>query len=82
MALDLSGIAQVIMAVGVAVPSIVGAVVSVIVLKRGNARDVKLDTIQEHVNGMNKMIAAGAHAEGVLAGVAAEQAHPTEPRDT
>ncbi len=79
MDVNYQGIALVITAVGVAVPSILGAIVSVVSLRRGNARDIKLDSIQTHVNGMNKLIAAGARAEGVIAGGDAERANPTGP---
>lgn len=78
---DYQGIALVIAALGVAIPSIIGAIVSVIALDRGRQRDTKLDNIQRHVNGMNEAIKAGARAEGVLEGGNAERANPTGPKN-
>ena len=80
--IDYQGISLVIAAVGTATASVVGAIVSVVSLIRGNRRDVVMAEIKKHVNGMNQMIAAGARAEGVIEGVAAERANPRDkPRE-
>ena len=45
-------------------------------------RDAKIDIIQDHVNGLNQKIAAGAFAEGKAVGVDQERAQPMVPAET
>ena len=78
--IDYQGIAEVIAALGVAIPSIVSAVNSVISNRRSARNEAKLNIIQTHVDGMNQMIAKGSHAEGVIEGGDAERANPTQPK--
>lgn len=67
---DYIGLAALVTSVG----TFIGTMVSLV---RGGVRDKKLDTIQEHVNGMNLIVAAGAHAQGVIEGIDKERMKPT-----
>lgn len=77
---DYQGIAEVIAAAGIAVPSILGAIASFINLRRGDKRDTKMAEIHELVNGQSAKINAMSEAKGFREGGDEERARPTEPR--
>ena len=77
---DYQGIALVIAAVGVAVPAIISAVVSMISLNRGVARDTKMAQIHDLVNGQSAKLNAMSEAKGFIEGGNQERASPTQPK--
>jgi hypothetical protein len=77
---DYQGIALVIAAVGVAVPSIIAAIVSLMNLNRGNVRDEKMAQIHDLVNGQSLKINAMSEAKGFREGMDQERANPTPPK--
>ena len=77
---DYQGIALIIGSLGVAIPSIVAAVVSVIALNRGVARDTKMAQIHDLVNGQSAKLNALSEAKGFVEGGNAERANPTAPK--
>ncbi len=75
---DYQGIALIIAALGVAIPSIIGAVVSVIALNRGTARDTKMAQIHDLVNGQSAKLNALSEQKGFVEGGNAERAKSTK----
>jgi len=92
--IDYAGIAAVIAAIGIAVPSVIAAINSRTALKRGIEQDRKLSQIADGgierdkklvqiangVDGLSDKRAATAHEAGVREGGDAERANPTDPR--
>lgn len=78
--MDYQGISLVIAAVGVTVPSIITAIISLIALVRGSARDVQMTKIHDLVNGQSAKLNAMAEAKGFVEGGNEERARPTPPR--
>jgi hypothetical protein len=75
---DYHGASELTLAVGVAFPSIVAAVVSVINMRNGMARDKKMVQIHDLVNGQSARLNALSEAKGFAEGANAERANPTE----
>lgn len=74
---DLNGVAAIIVALGVAVPSIVGAWVSVLNLRNGKVRDTKLAQVHDLVNGQSERLEALTFKADEVSGADKERAAPT-----
>lgn len=68
MAIDYHGIAEVIGAIVVGIPSITAAVISLVNLRRSARRDSKIEEIHGLVNGQSQQLNALNYAAGVVAG--------------
>lgn len=82
---DYVGIALVITSLTGAVGGVTGAIVALVGLKRGAARDLKLVSIEKHVNDLSdkreamgvRVGTAEGHASGMIEGADKERANPT-----